>query len=299
MGALATRGQLRDRHSIEDGQCIHCVGQTETIVHAVYKCSIVASIWAASPFQQLLTDCTASSFVDLFLWLNSKLDRMDLLSFANLAWAAWSFRNSVHHDEPWPNAQVGALGFLRLVHDYKGYGGAVFARPHGVPGVISRASWIPPGEGVVRINTDASILGDDGVGLEVVVRDSTGRVRVVVVRRVQARWTASLAEAAATKFGLLVTLELGYGNVELEVDALNLVKALHVRSFGRAPIDLLYEDISLLGDGFTSFTVSHVKRGGNSVAHLIARYMSSNGYEQLYVDDFPQGVLALAELDLV
>lgn len=33
------------------------------------------------------------------------------------------------------------------------------------------------------------------------------------------------------------------------------------------------------------------------MAHLVARLLPSNGFEQLYVDAFSQGVLALAELD--
>lgn len=108
----------------------------------------------------------------------------------------------------------------------------------GLSGVTSHSSWVKPRDGVVRVNTNDALLGDDGVGLGVVIRDSGGMVCAVAIRRVQARWPAALAEAMAAKIGLIIACGLGYVSVELKVDASNLVKALYVRSFGRAPIDL-------------------------------------------------------------
>lgn len=100
VGALATKGRLYDIHIIEDGNCAYCAGHVDSIVHALGKCSLVAYIWEASPFKQLIVDCTASSFTDFFVWMHSKLERSELLLFASLAWEAWAYRNSVSHDEP-------------------------------------------------------------------------------------------------------------------------------------------------------------------------------------------------------
>lgn len=41
------------------------------------------------------------------------------------------------------------------------------------------------------------------------------------------------------------------------------------------------------------------KRAGNSVAHLAARLQPACGDEQIFVSSIPQGLLALAELDLL
>lgn len=91
----------------------------------------------------------------------------------------------------------------------------------------------------------------------------------------------------------------GYSQVELESDALSLVNTVRGKVFGWAPVDLVHEDISLLSADFTSFSFYHVKRCGNTVAHLVARLLPLDGIEQLLVDAFPQGVLTLAELDFV
>ena len=70
------------------------------------------------------------------------------------------------------------------------------------------------------------------------------------------------------------------------MDALNLSKAIRVRKTSRSSLDLIVDDICMLGDGFSSFSVYHVRRCGNIVAHMVARLLPFVGSEQLFVDDF-------------
>lgn len=89
----------------------------------------------------------------------------------------------------------------------------------------------------------------------VVVRDENGCVKLVCLRRVRARWPAPLAEVAAALWGLQCAKRHGFEAVELKVDALNLSKAIIARKTGRSPLDLVVDDICLLGDNFFSFDV--------------------------------------------
>ena len=295
--SLATKGRLMDRHIIDDGMCQHCQGGKETIVHAVFKCSLVKSIWESSAFLQDIGAGPDSSFMDMFVWLKSKLDTGSLLEAMALAWGAWSYRNSVVHNEPWNNIDVGVAGFLKLVLDYKGYATAVHQATSFTP-IVSRACWCPPRVGRIKINTDVAVLADGRVGLGVVARDWEGRILLIGVRWVRAHWKAALGEAMAARYGLQLAIEHGYGEIELESDAYNLVKAVALKSVGRSPLDLVMEDIGFMGESIRDFSFSHVKRGGNTVAHLIARLHPSNGVEQTFVDNFPQGALTLAVLDV-
>ena len=152
--------------------------------------------------------------------------------------------------------------------------------------------------GVFRLNTDATLLGDDGVGVGAIIRDYRGQVVMMGVRRFAATWEVPMAEIMAARCGLQWARRLGFTNIELEVDALNLAKAVVRRRFGRAPMDLMLEDICVLSDKFSSFAISHVKRAGNCVAHFVARLVPVNGLEQVIVENFPQGVLALADIDI-
>ena len=66
-GALATMDRLCERHIIEDGECGHCLGERETIVHAIFHCSLVQPIWKNSMFAHYLVDAPTTSFIDLFV----------------------------------------------------------------------------------------------------------------------------------------------------------------------------------------------------------------------------------------
>lgn len=81
-----------------------------------------------------------------------------------LAWAAWSYRNSVTFNEPWRNVLVSVMGFLKLVNEYKSYAALIFRVPAGLD-FPPRSSWIGPRAGCVRINTDADMLEEGYVGV--------------------------------------------------------------------------------------------------------------------------------------
>lgn len=70
--------------------------------------------------------------------------------------------------------------------------------------------------------------------------------------------------------------------IEMEGDAYNLSKAVALKRGGRSTLDLIVEDIWLTGYSLESFSISHVKRGGNTVAHFITRLYPSNWVEQIF-----------------
>ncbi|KAL2899874.1 hypothetical protein RDABS01_024956 [Bienertia sinuspersici] len=296
-GALATKGRLVDRHILDDGACDQCYAAEESITHAIFDCPLVKPIWDPSPFAAELTDAPKNSFMELLEWIKGRVSSSQLLVFLTLAWAAWSYRNSVVFNNPWRSLDVGVAGYLRLVADFQGYAEAVFSQRRVVSGAISRGSWSPPATGVLRINTDAAVMEGIGVGLGAVVRDEKGTVVAAGVQRVGRHMKVDMAEAMAMRFGLTMALELGFVTVELESDALEVVRAVNLCSFGRNPLGLILEDIVEMSNACNSFSISHVRRCGNTVAHSVARLYPENGYKQVFVDSFPQGILALAELD--
>lgn len=98
------------------------------------------------------------------------------------------------------------------------------------------------------------------------------------MRRVRAPWPAPLAEAAAALWGLKIAKRYVFDfehSLELEMDALNLSKAIIARKTGCSPLDLVVDDSCVLGDRFFFFGVFHVRRCGNNVAHMITRIFSS------------------------
>lgn len=62
-------------------------------------------------------------------------------------------------------------------------------------------------------------------------------------------------------------------------------------------MDIMIEDIINISLDFELFSCNNVKRAGSAVAHLAASLVPSHGVEQVFLDSFPQGIMALAELD--
>ncbi|KMS98406.1 hypothetical protein BVRB_4g092850 [Beta vulgaris subsp. vulgaris] len=132
------------------------------------------------------------------------MDGSDFLLFMAVAWEAWSYRNSVAHGEPWSNRDMGVIGFLKLVQDYRDYAAVVHNNSSSTRCVISRDGWCRPRAGFVRINTDAAVMGADGVESGMVIRDGEGKVVILVVQRVTTCWSATMVEVVAVRFGLQV-----------------------------------------------------------------------------------------------
>ncbi|XP_021739763.1 uncharacterized protein LOC110706169 [Chenopodium quinoa] len=108
----------------------------------------------------------------------------------------------------------------------------------------------------------------------------------------------SIAEAAAVLYGVQLAIQNGYTKVWVESDAANIIQKLNVHVQELSYLYLFIERILLLVPNFSYFKCSHVRRNGNTVAHLLARSCTRDVPEQCYFESFPEGVLRLAELDI-
>ncbi|XP_074297655.1 uncharacterized protein LOC141628404 [Silene latifolia] len=185
-----------------------------------------------------------------------------------------------------------------MVSDYRAYADRVITRPCLSSGV-GDSVWSPPRAGFIKIITDAYMAGDESVGLGAVARDKDGRILWLGYWQVGAEWSVEVAEAKAAMFGLDIAKERGLSNIVLKCDALNLVRAVRDKNIARTPVGLCVEDLCTLLSFFESSKCCHVKRGGNIVAHCVARISERVGVATVLVTDFPQGVLSLAEIDLI
>uniref|UniRef100_A0A803LAH5 F-box domain-containing protein n=1 Tax=Chenopodium quinoa TaxID=63459 RepID=A0A803LAH5_CHEQI len=244
-GPLATLGRLHQRHIRESGLCGCCGGGEESILHALFRCSNVKSMWDMSIFAGLLVDAPFSSFVDLLLWVISKVSKDELMLFVSMVWAAWAYRNSVVFGEPWNNRDIGVLGFTKLVGDYSKYMGAV-TPPVRCVAAVSRSGWSPPATGWMRINVDTAVREGWGVGLGAVIRDDHGKIVAVMVRKMSTLVSVKMAEALAARMGVCLAKDLGVQQVDLECDSTFVVAAINKPRDGRAPEDLIFDDIVCL-----------------------------------------------------
>ncbi|XP_074291107.1 uncharacterized protein LOC141617875 [Silene latifolia] len=141
---------------------------------------------------------------------------------------------------------------------------------------------------------DAAMFDDGSMRLGMVGRDSNGSVVVVSCKRDVRIRSMEEAEAKVVVVGLEVALRMGIEKVHIETDSLIVVNELNGRTPRRNYLGVLIDDIIHVLSSFVSSCCSHVKRGGNTVAHLCARLCTRRGNEVVYVTDFPQAILSLA-----
>ena len=81
-------------------------------------------------------------------------------------------------------------------------------------------------------------------------------------------------DALAIVRALCFAQEVGFSSVILKGDSKRVIKSLRSEESFFASFGHLIEDVKVLTESFVDFTVSHVRRQGNSVVHKLARHVS-------------------------
>ncbi|KAL2933324.1 hypothetical protein RDABS01_016443 [Bienertia sinuspersici] len=137
--------------------------------------------------------------------------------------------------------------------------------------------WSPPEEGMIKINTDAVVVGTAGVGLGVAVRDARGQLLCMAARTVAAAWEPDFAEAAAAWMGVKLAVRMGWRKIWLELDALSIVSKISKAVKKPSPLFAFINRILDAVKSLESFKCTHVARAGNVVAHGIAHIYPDGG----------------------
>lgn len=222
------------------------------------------------------------------------MDKGELCTLLAIAWSIWFGRNKSVHDNITLNGVMVAAGFSKLIEEYGIYAKKVFFKAN-PKYYLSAVVWNRPPEVIVKINVDA-LIANSYVGLGVEARNSEWQLVWVETRRCEARWEVEVEESASVYYGMQVALRMDHDKVWME--DVTVSKHIDERSSGFSPKWLFYDDIGNLSKSFDVFIMSHVKRVGNTVAHLVARRDSRNCSELLCMNSFPQSITTLVELNL-
>lgn len=132
----------------------------------------------------------------------------------------------------------------------------------------SKKIWSPPTEYTYKINSNVTIFGEGLCSLGAVMRDSFGDVLVATCYSIEGNWEVDVAEALATRQGLVIALESGLRDVILESNNMKLYNHLKKSLREASYFGSILSDIRMVAVKSRSCSVSHVKRKGNLVAHI-------------------------------
>ncbi|KAK2662575.1 hypothetical protein Ddye_001149 [Dipteronia dyeriana] len=146
-------------------------------------------------------------------------------------------------------------------------------------------SWQRPIQNYYKINTDAAFdSARKAVGIEIVIRDSMGKVMVYGAHRIYATYTPQVAKVVAIYWGLLLAHLTGLTNVMPESDAA-VVDWINAGKVFYSEVGVVVDDIRRLLQCFSSSPVSYVSRKANSVAHHLATLALFSDDDHVWLED--------------
>ena len=191
------------------------------------------------------------------------------LLIIGLLWAWWDARNKANAGEErrlTEEVVYKARSVLIQVQDVVLEGGVRAVRANG-------QRWIPPSPDIWKINVDATFWPEERSGAwGFVVRDHHANAVLAGAGRLKVVRNALCAETHACISALQAAVVHGMHNIVVETDSQILVKALQTCEYDLASGGVLFREAKfILSTSFSSWSVIHVYRSCNMVAHELAR----------------------------
>ncbi|KAL0015414.1 hypothetical protein SO802_002483 [Lithocarpus litseifolius] len=98
-------------------------------------------------------------------------------------------------------------------------------------------------------------------------------------------------ELLAYRKALEFAVDVGFIDVVLEGDSLNMMRAISTGKANRSRLGHIYKDIQCLAAGFRSYSVSFVKRSANGVARALAHFAKNVDDELVWLEESPPPAL--------
>ncbi|CAN6716714.1 unnamed protein product [Malus baccata var. baccata] len=137
--------------------------------------------------------------------------------------------------------------------------------------------WKRPPYGVLKINCDGAWCGKTRKGgYGWVLRDFAGLLQTASGERGLFFNTDAMAEAAAIRVALLVCIELGCEEVEVESDSQVIIQMLNGEYVIDATLECFIHAIGLLVSQLGRVRFMFFKQNGSVAAHAVASYVASH-----------------------
>jgi hypothetical protein len=130
--------------------------------------------------------------------------------------------------------------------------------------------WRPPDRDVVKINTDAGISLEDRKGGGGGVARSHNAFLGAWSKPYDGVTDPLVAESLAVRDGIIFAKLRGYPKVILETDCLELVNLWNNHHGSRSAVAPILHELGELVLSFSAFSIQHIPRSANNVAHLCA-----------------------------
>ena len=148
--------------------------------------------------------------------------------------------------------------------------------------------WRAPPAEEFKLNFDAAVFSDQHCsGFGAIIRNSAGEVIAGMSVKGPAVNSSEEAEVLACRRAVEFSREVGFSRVIIEGDCLNVMRALSVSTENSSLLGHIYEDIKFNLRGMQVLSINWVKRGGNMVAHTLAKHARNLINDVFWIEDNP------------
>ncbi|KAH6772289.1 hypothetical protein C2S51_010693 [Perilla frutescens var. frutescens] len=196
-----------------------------------------------------------------------KFGKVDFEIWAVTLSSIWFFLCKEKHEPHGPKVDVG-IDFSQSLPEafHAARGSLLLQMSIGVK--IGSEEWIPPTEGVFRLDVDAAFQEERGrFGVGCVVRDWKGRIRATLVNPIQRTTSVLDAELNAVLYGVGLCLQKNLVPFVVYSDSILAIRLLENGEEGKEYIERELSPLAeVIQNGFI-IGFRHMLREANSVAH--------------------------------
>ena len=216
------------------------------------------------------------NIVDVVFHIISNGSPRDLEVFFVTAWYIWYNRNQIVFEAT--SLLLGQIWdfALRLAKDFKGV-----LTPTVLQQGCQATHWSLPLPGFHKVQVDgAASLDCLTSSIGVIIWDSSGHITAALSKPFPAHYSPDTTEAIALENGIILAHEMNIPLVMLELDSLSTVQSVNAKK-NDGPLGHIFSGIysSLLQ--FSRWSLQHLKRDRNRVAHDLAQLAKASGSTQV------------------
>ena len=142
-------------------------------------------------------------------------------------------------------------------------------KPKNIPG---RTKWRPPLGEMYKTNFDGVVFAESREArIGVVIRNSNGEVVAALSEKIPYPDSMEVLEVLAVRRAAQFAVEVGICQSVFEGDSEVVCKALKAADGGHPSIGQFVKDFLSTMSSLRTFSFSHTRRQGNSVAHTLAK----------------------------
>ena len=201
------------------------------------------------------------------------------------AWVIWNQINSVLHGgklkEPgWLNKR--AAEFLDEFQQVQQHLAVPITQAVG-------SVWRPPDQSWFKLNFDAAIFKEQNCsGFGAVIRNNQGEVMAAMATRGPPVSCSEEAETLACRKALEFAVDAGFSKLIVEGDNINVMRAVSSSTMNFSMLGNVIADIRCILCGLGGVSISCVKRDGNRVAHVLAKFAKGLDEDLFWMEEVPQ-----------